>query len=618
MARRAGKKLSDFIVWIILGLLIIGLAGFGIGNFGGSATQIGSVGNATISADAYARALQAELRAQSAEGGPYTTLAGLQSAGLDRAILDGLVARAALTHEAGEIGLSVGDMEVARQIRNSGSFQGPGGSFDRATYELQLSQAGYSVDEFEDTIREDTTRSILQSAIIGGLDMPDSYIETMIAYQTETRSFTLARVTENDLSAGLAAPSDADLQDYYSENADRFERPELRRITYAWVTPNQIQDDVDVSEDALRTLYDERRAEYVQPERRLLERLVFPSQEEAEAARAALDAGETDFDTLVADRGLTLEDVDLGETAPRDLSEAAREVIFADTESEILGPLESRFGPALFRINAVLAASEVSFEEARDDLRTELAESAARRAIDDMRDAVDDLLAGGATLEEIAGETEMTLGTIDWSEGVDTDIAAYEAFGEAAAAAQEGDFPELLQLSDGGQFALRLDEVVPPTVPQLDEIEEEVADAWRATQLRIRLEERANAILDGLETSGSLEELDLPLTTETRIRRQDFIPDAPPTLVAQVFQLEAPGDRVVIPGPRAAYIARLDEIHAGTRGSPEVQALEGQFARQSAGSLTGDVFEAFGQALQDEVGISLDQGVINAIHAQFP
>ncbi|PIV75084.1 MAG: peptidylprolyl isomerase [Rhodobacteraceae bacterium CG17_big_fil_post_rev_8_21_14_2_50_65_11] len=618
MARRAGKKLSDFIVWILLGLLIVGLAGFGIGNFGGSTTQIGSVGNATISANAYARALQVELRAQAAEGGPYTTLAGLQSAGLDRAILDGLVARAALTHEAGEIGLSVGDEEVARQIRNSGSFQGPGGSFDRATYELQLSQAGYGIAEFEDTIREDTARSILQAAIIGGLDMPDSYIETMVAYQTETRSFTLARVTENDLPSGLAAPDDADLQAYFDENGQRFERPEIRRITYAWVTPNQIQDDMEVSEQALRDLYEDRRAEYVQPERRLLERLVFPTQEEAEAARAALDADETDFDTLVADRGLTLDDVDLGETSPRDLSAAAREVIFADTEAEILGPLESRFGPALFRINAVLDATEVPFEVAQDDLRTELAGSAARRAIDDVRDVIDDLLAGGATLEEVTQETEMTLGRIDWSDGADTGIAAYEAFGEAAAAAQPGDFPELVPLSDGGQFALRLDEVVPPAIPPLAEIEDEVAAAWRATQLRIRLEEHANAILGDLALSGSLDDLGLALTTEARIRRQSFIPDTPPTLVAQVFQLEAPGDMVVVAGPRAAYIVRLDEIHSGTRGSPEMQALEGIFARQATNSLTGDVFEAFGQALQAEVGISLDPAVINAIHAQFP
>ena len=618
MARRGGRKLSDYFVWAILILLMVGLAGFGIGNFGGSATQVGSVGNASISANAYARAIQAELRAQAAEGGPFQTLGDLRAAGLDRAILEGLVARAALTHEAGELGLSVGDEEVARQVRATSSFQGIDGNFDRAGYELALDRAGYTVEEFEETIREDVSRSILQSAIIGGLTMPDAYVEIMVAYQTETRDFTLARVTETDLTAGLAAPTDEELQEYYDENGLRFERPELRRISYAWITPDMIMDQMEVSEEALRELYDERIEEYVQPERRLLERLVFPTQEEAEAARAALDAGETDYDALVEDRGLTLDDVDLGEVGPDDLSDAAAAAIFADAESEIIGPLDSRFGPALFRINAVLDATEVPFEDAAQDLRVELSEEAARRAIDAMIDDLDDRLAGGATLEELAEETDMQFGTIDWFDGVDSGIAAYDAFTDAALAAQDGDFPELLQLSDGGQFALRLDEVVPPAIPPLDEITDEVAEAWRATQLRIRLEERANAILANLALTGGLEDQGLTLTSESLIRRQDFIPDAPPTLVAQVFQLAQPGDMVVIPGARAAWIARLDSINPGTRGAPEVAALQGLFGAQIANAVAGDVFEAFGQALEAEIGISLDPGVINAIHAQFP
>jgi peptidyl-prolyl cis-trans isomerase D len=618
MARRGGRKLSDYFVWAILILLMVGLAGFGIGNFGGSATQVGSVGNASISANAYARAIQAELRAQAAEGGPFQTLGDLRAAGLDRAILEGLVARAALTHEAGELGLSVGDEEVARQVRATSSFQGIDGNFDRAGYELALDRAGYTVEEFEETIREDVSRSILQSAIIGGLTMPDAYVEIMVAYQTETRDFTLARVTETDLTAGLAAPTDEELQEYYDENGLRFERPELRRISYAWITPDMIMDQMEVSEEALRELYDERIEEYVQPERRLLERLVFPTQEDAEAARAALDAGETDYDALVEDRGLTLDDVDLGEVGPDDLSDAAAAAIFADAESEIIGPLDSRFGPALFRINAVLDATEVSFEDAAQDLRVELSEEAARRAIDAMIDDLDDRLAGGATLEELAEETDMQFGTIDWFDGVDSGIGAYDAFTDAALAAQDGDFPELLQLSDGGQFALRLDEVVPPAIPPLDEITDEVAEAWRATQLRIRLEERANAILANLALTGGLEDQGLTLTSESLIRRQDFIPDAPPTLVAQVFQLAQPGDMVVIPGARAAWIARLDSINPGTRGAPEVAALQGLFGAQIANAVAGDVFEAFGQALEAEIGISLDPGVINAIHAQFP
>jgi peptidyl-prolyl cis-trans isomerase D len=439
-----------------------------------------------------------------------------------------------------------------------------------------------------------------------------------VAYQTETRDFTLARVTETDLTAGLAAPTDEELQEYYDENGLRFERPELRRISYAWITPDMIMDQMEVSEEALRELYDERIEEYVQPERRLLERLVFPTQEDAEAARAALDAGETDYDALVEDRGLTLDDVDLGEVGPDDLSDAAAAAIFADAESEIIGPLDSRFGPALFRINAVLDATEVSFEDAAQDLRVELSEEAARRAIDAMIDDLDDRLAGGATLEELAEETDMQFGTIDWFDGVDSGIGAYDAFTDAALAAQDGDFPELLQLSDGGQFALRLDEVVPPAIPPLDEITDEVAEAWRATQLRIRLEERANAILANLALTGGLEDQGLTLTSESLIRRQDFIPDAPPTLVAQVFQLAQPGDMVVIPGARAAWIARLDSINPGTRGAPEVAALQGLFGAQIANAVAGDVFEAFGQALEAEIGISLDPGVINAIHAQFP
>lgn len=618
MARRARKKASNFIVWIILGLLVVGLAGFGIGGFGSTAVEIGSVGNSSITAQAYARALQAELRAQQAQGGPFTSVSAMRAAGLDRAVLDGLVARAALAHEAEAMGVSVGDEEVARQIRTTTGFTGADGNFDRVGYEVALQQAGFTAAEFEETVREDISRSLLQTGIIGGLTMPDTFTEIMVAYQTETRSFTLARVTEADLSTGPVAPTEEDLAAYYEENGQRFERPEMREITYAWITPDMILDTVEVSEDALRALYSERIDQYVQPERRLLERLVFPTQEEAEAARAAIDAGETDFDTLVTDRGLRLEDVDMGETDEFGLSAEAAEAIFADTESEILGPLESRFGPALYRVNAVLGATDVPFEEALPDLRDELADGAARRAIDAMIENMDDLLAGGATLEELAAETDMVLGNLTWTAGDDAGIAGYDSFGEAAALVAEGDFPELLELSDGGQFALRLDRITPPTVPPLAEITDEVTAAWREGQLRERLAERAQALIGDLAVSGSLEDLGLALQSEELIRRNDFVPDAPPTLVAQVFQLDSPGDLVAIPAAGAAWIARLDSINPGIRGTPEIAALTGVFASQGGQAISQDLFEAYGQALEAEIGISLDTGVINAVHAQFP
>ena len=319
-------------------------------------------------------------------------------------------------------------------------------------------------------------------------------------------------------------------------------------------------DEVEVDEESLRRLYDSRIGVYRQPERRLLERLAFGSEDAARAAYDAIAAGETDFDTLVEERDLTLADVDLGEVAFEDLPAAAAEVIFADTESEIIGPLPSRLGPALYRVNAVLEATETSFEEARADLREELADDAARRQIAVMREEIDDLLASGATLEELAETTPMTLGQIDFTPASEDGIAAYDAFREAARAVEERDFPEVLDLSDGGLFALRLDEIVPPTVPPLAEIEDEVAEAWRVTALREALTARADQLVGQIATGAALESLG-DVATETQLRRQDIIPDMPPTLVAQAFELSGPGDVVAIPGARSAHIVRLDAVN---------------------------------------------------------
>ncbi len=546
------------------------------------------------------------------------SFAELQAQGLDQAVLQALVARAALSNEAQTIGLSVGDAEVAQQITRGEAFQGLDGSFDREAYEFTLRQNGLTPAQYEEEIRRRTANSLLQVAVLGGLQADPTIAETLVAYQGETRDFTILTLTEADLAPeGVATPTEADLENYYTENPQRFTRPEARRVTYAWVTPTMLMDDLTIDEEALRDLYEQRASLYRQPERRLLERLVFLDTDAAQAAFDAIAAGETDFDTLVADRGLTLEDVDLGEVARGNLLPEAAEAIFSDTESEIIGPLPSDLGPALFRVNAVLDASEISFEEAQEELRAELAAEAARRAIDDLRDPIDDLLAGGATLEEIAAETEMMLGAMDYTPVSEDGIAAYDAFREAVTAARDGDFPELLELSDGGLFALRLDEVLPPALPPLDEIIDEVAEGWRATALREALAGFGQTLVAELATGTALDQLGATVT-ERQVRRQDFIPDAPPTLVAQVFRLSAPGDVVLVPGADRALIARLDAINPPARDDPTVQILTQIISQSVAQSMAMDIFEAYGQAMQADVGIRLDQSMINAVHTQFP
>ena len=59
----ARSSLSKTFVWILLGLLFVGLAGFGATSLSGTVRTVARVGDETVAVDAYARELQREINA---------------------------------------------------------------------------------------------------------------------------------------------------------------------------------------------------------------------------------------------------------------------------------------------------------------------------------------------------------------------------------------------------------------------------------------------------------------------------------------------------------------------------------------------------------------------------
>ncbi len=606
---------SRIAVWIIMGLLFVGLVGFGAADFGGSLRTVGTVNGEEIEINDYGRELQQELRAISAETGQNFSMAQARALGVDGAVLSRLVSRALLDSETKDLGISVGDEAVRDQVTQLPAFRGIDGTFDREAYAFTLESSGLTVAEFEQQVRQETARNILQGAVVGALAAPDVYIDTLYGWARETRDITWALLGEEQLAEPLPEPSEEDLIRFHEENADRFTLAETKVITYAWLTPEMMLDAIEIDEDALRTLYDEQIDQYVLPERRLVERLVFRDEAAANEAKARLDAGEVEFDDLVEERGLALEDVDLGVAAEADLGEAGP-AVFALEGPGVTDPQPSSLGPALFRVNAVLLASEVTFDDARDQLATDYAADRARREIDGMLGEFDDLLAGGATLEELADETEMELGTIDWRQDVTEGIAAYDGFRAAAVLATQDDFPELVELDEGGVVALRVDEVREPALQPLADVRPDVIAAWEVAETTTRLEaeaqEAAQAIRDGREMAA----LGLPLATDREILRDAFLEGAPPAFVENVFQMEE-GDIRVFRAEGGAALVRLDAVRAPDQNDAEALALKSQFTAQTEQSIATDALQLFTSRLQSTADIEINQQAINALMTQF-
>jgi peptidyl-prolyl cis-trans isomerase D len=611
---RANKK-NQTVIWAILGLLGVGLIGFGgVGAGGGTIRSIGQVGEEKISVDIYAQAMNRSLSNLSQQLGRTVTSAEAQAFGIQNTVLQGLLTTAALDNETAELGLSIGDEAVREQLLSNVAFQGLDGNFDKESYTYTLERTGLSPAEYDDILRKEAARTFIQSAVITGLKSQGSQTKALLAFDRETRDFTWAELTDTALDAPISEPTESQIQSQYDATPEAYTALLTREITYAWLSPKMLSDQVNIDEVQIRDSYDLQSDRFNKAEKRSVERLVFGTKEEATAARNLLDAGTATFNTLLADRGLTAQDVDLGEVERGGISSEAAELVFADENTGIVGPVESSLGPALFRINAILAEDITSFEDARAEIVGELAGEAARRLVSDTINDIDDLLAAGDTLETLAQDTDMELGTIAFTADTTDGIAAYENFRTVANNAQESDFPEINDLADGSIFALRVDAIKQPALRPLSDIREQVIADWKQAETIRLLTVKVEQLKTDLEAGASFG--GLITKTETAVGRSGYIENTPPALLDGIFELDA-GKVSIVDGETSVFMGQLNHVNSFDETALENQALIDAIQQQIDAQVGNDLLSTFANALRDQAGVSMNQAAINQINAQL-
>ena len=610
----AGQNLSKTFVWIILAMLIVGLAGFGAINLGGTIRTIGTVGTQVITVDEYFRELQRDMRTFEQQAGQPLTMAQAQALGLDQQVVSRLVSVASIDNETAEIGISIGDEKLQEEILGIPAFQGINGQFDREAYRFALRQNNMNEIEFENNIRKEAARTLVQGAILTGVQMPAVMIDTLVEFIGARRSFVWATLDASKLTTPIAEPTDDELQTYYDDNADQFMLPETKQLSYVRLSPEMILDQVQVDDDAMHKLYEELAAKYNVPERRLVERLVFSDASEASSAKAQLEVGGTTFETLVQDRGLNLGDIDLGDVTVDDLGDAA-EPVFAGEVGDVVGPLPTSLGPALFRINGILAARVTPFEDAAPELRDQLAGDRARRLIELQAQDIDDLLAAGATFDELVQETDLQAGQIGWTAESTEGIAAYDAFRNAAAAVKDSDFPAMVFLEDGGIFALELNEVLPTRPEPITDARERVVTGWTLKATENALAEQASQLVLDLATNGSFADAGLNPRSEEGLTRTAYIDGTPADFMTEVFSME-PGELRIIVNAGSVLIVRYNsELPA--EDSADLESIRSGFGSELNQALSRELFNAFVQDAQQRASPKIDQQSLNAVQASL-
>ena len=615
--------LGRVVMGVIMGLLVISFAVWGIGDIfrGVGRTSVARVGDTEISIDLFRQTFNDRLQQLSRQVGRPVSQDQARAIGLDRQLLGQMVAETALDERTRQMGLAMANEDVARRITEDPSFRGPAGQFDRVRFEQLIRQAGYSEPRFVAEQRRVLLRQQIVSTVVGSVAAPKTAIQAQHHYQNEQR--TIDYVVLDRAHAGEApAPTPEVLARYFDERKIAFRAPEYRKIVVLSLTPDELARWIEIGADDVKRAYESQKARFSTPERRQVEQIVFPNADDAAKAAERLGGGAS-FQALAKERGLSEKDIDLGLLAKSDFVDPAiGDAAFALAEGATSAPVNGRFGTVLLRAAKIEPGATKSIAEVGEQIKRDLALAQAKDQLNKLRDKVDDELASGMTVDEVAKKLNLTSRTI---EAVDrsgrnpdgqpvADLPAGADLVGGAFASDVGIENDALSLQGGGYLWYSVAAKTPARDRTLDEIKDRVEARWREDEIAARLEAKTKDLVDKLKAGSSLAEIavaeKLTVQAAAGLKRTAAAQAVSDSTVAEVFRTPKGGIGSA-EGQNATerVIFRVTETTVPPFDPASAEAKQITDTVRSA--MAEDLLAEYVGRLQADLGVSVSQAGLN-------
>ena len=608
------KYANHPVAQVLMGLLVLSFGAWGIADVfnGFRSTDVARVGSAEITIADFQREYNSTMREISRQIGQQLTDDQARKAGIPQDVISRLVSRASLDDAAAKVGLGISDTQLATRIAADPQFLSPTGTFDRTYMEQVIRALGYTDSDFILQQRAQYVRDQLAQAFTGGVAAPEAYLQAVHDYTSEQRNISYV-VVQAPAATTIANPGDSDLATYYNANKAQWNAPEVRAVTYFTLGPSDVAATEEVTDDEARKAYDAQPDRFVKPETRDVQQIVFKDKADADTGTAALAAGKT-FDQLMADRKLTASDVDLGVEAKDKMADPKIAAAAFSLALNAVSPvIDGTFGLTIVRVTAINPGTTTTFDQAKANLKQELAQQKAATDIGAMHDAIEDARAGGATLADAAKKYALKVVTIPAVDAHGNDAAGKPLDnlpqGLVAAAFQSdvGLQNDPLQTSDNGYVWYDVTGVTAPRERPLSEVHDAVVAAWKDAERAKQLDASADALKTKLDDKQPIatvaQTAGLTVQTASALTRTstpngDLSADA----LKSVFAVQQ-GAAVVADGaqPLTKVVLTVDSVTVPPypAASPEAAQLQ----QQLSGQLTNDLLGTYVANLQTEAGV---------------
>lgn len=480
---------ASFVMWGVSDML----------RFSGGGNEVARVGNQSITLPEVDQIFRQQLRQYQQQGLPIDAKQA-KAIHLGDGILDSLIQRRLLLQAAEDDGLRVGDSSVAAEIRQIKGFQDEKGKFQADKFKQALQNAGLSEATFTTGMREDMLIKLYMNALQGNVTVPPALVEADYLLSGEKRAADIYMISASKLPLP-AAPKDDVLAKYYDAHKERYELPEQRKFTVAILDPADLASKYSVGDAEVQAFYQKHGAETGEPEQRRLQFVVLKDQAAAQKVAEAARGGKKLLDAAKAlQPDVKLQTLEMVKAS--DLPPSLSTVAFKVPKGETSEPVQSPIGWHVFQPTYIKAGTQKSLAEMRSKIETRLKFDKVKDALPKTVAALDDAVAGGAHLDELAKQYPFKLvqvpaqdeqGRVNGQPVTSTD---YTDERTQAFKLSKGDISDLVQKPDGKLVLVQLNDIQPPRTPTLAEAKAQVLKDWQAQTQREQAENLAKQIKD--------------------------------------------------------------------------------------------------------------------------
>ncbi|PCI88646.1 MAG: hypothetical protein COB24_01385 [Hyphomicrobiales bacterium] len=618
----AMRKGSDnWFVKIFLGIVVLGfIATGGLLSYSSvqSSNYVATVGDANVTADAFFADYSQEVNNYSRRLGQALQPQFLKL--IEQTVIARTVNRATLENTGKIMNLAIDDKIASKTITEDPNFQSSG-IFDKAIFDGLLRQNNLTEKDYVALIKEQKILDQLTDGLVNVKYSPEIYASIINEFNDQERIAEFFHITPANVEIG-ETPIGDDLETFYNTVIEQFDAPEYRQVETLLLNPELLAKDMQVDDEEVKAQYELSKNSYNTPETRTISQLLYDNMDDAKAAYAKAQNGTT-FADLAVDKGTTSAAALLGTFSKDNLpNQKMAEAAFLLDVFQVSQPLDLGLGIALLQVSKITAAETKTFEDVKQSIEQSEAMRLAIDKVYELRDDVEDEIAGGATFKEIANKFDIEFGAVEAIDVNSLDMNEQPVTLPVAVQLLGGIFNsdealdnEPLDTINGGLVWYVVSKITPRHNKDLSEVTDEVNALWRGQEIEKALLAKAEELaakggdIDAL--SNGIAEV---ISVASAVKRSTQSVQLSSEAIAALFAIKQNAYAFVpanLNGENTYIMMQLKEII--NPGAVDMDEENNQILQSIAPNLASTLLESYIENNKSVYGISINQDLINRI-----